>query len=112
MQNWVRQLKNSQENFHDKPCSGRPSLITNNLVTAVHVKVRENKRSMVKGGENLRGFFIKSKSGHSDFYLFRHLENDLGGKVKSAVKTWLSDQIRNFYNEGFQNLIIRYDKRF
>lgn len=53
----------------------------------------------------------------SDFHLFRYLKNHLGGKrydddeeVKTAVNSWLSEQASNFFEEGFQNLILRYDK--
>lgn len=41
VRSWVRQFKDSLMNVHDEPRSGRPyNLITNNLVTAVEVKVR------------------------------------------------------------------------
>ncbi|GFW51094.1 mariner Mos1 transposase [Trichonephila clavipes] len=53
----------------------------------------------------------------SDFYLFRHLKHKLGGNSfsdneegKAAVNSWLSDQVADFFEEGFQNLILRHDK--
>ncbi|GBM20788.1 Histone-lysine N-methyltransferase SETMAR [Araneus ventricosus] len=53
----------------------------------------------------------------SDFHLFRHLKHNLGGNhynddedVKIAVTSWLSEQAASFYEEGIQNLVVRYDK--
>ncbi|GFV10484.1 mariner Mos1 transposase [Trichonephila clavipes] len=53
----------------------------------------------------------------SDFHLFRYLKHNHGGKrfsdngeVKAAVNCWLSDQAADFFEEGFQNLFLRYDK--
>ncbi|GFX09297.1 hypothetical protein TNCV_1887101 [Trichonephila clavipes] len=41
----------------------------------------------------------------------------LGGKrfsdneeEEAAVNSWLSDQAADFFEEGFQNLVLRYDK--
>ncbi|GFY03410.1 hypothetical protein TNCV_1173671 [Trichonephila clavipes] len=31
-------------------------------------------------------------------------------KVKAAVNPWLFNQVADFFEEGFQNLILRYDK--
>ncbi|GFT41892.1 histone-lysine N-methyltransferase SETMAR [Trichonephila clavipes] len=52
----------------------------------------------------------------SDLYLFRYLKPSLGGKhlsdneeVKATVNSWLFDQAAGF-DEGFQNLDLRYDK--
>ncbi|GFW73844.1 histone-lysine N-methyltransferase SETMAR [Trichonephila clavipes] len=49
-----------------------------------------------------------------DFHLFRYLKHSLGGKrfsnneeVKAAVNSLLSDQVADFFEEGFQNLILR-----
>ncbi|GBM60594.1 hypothetical protein AVEN_83537-1 [Araneus ventricosus] len=53
----------------------------------------------------------------SDFHLFRHLKHHLGGNhynddedVKTVVTSWLSEQAASFYEEGIQNLVVRYDK--
>ncbi|GFV63020.1 histone-lysine N-methyltransferase SETMAR [Trichonephila clavipes] len=50
----------------------------------------------------------------SDFHLFRYLKRSLGGKrfgdneeVKAAVSSWLPDQGADFFEEGFQNLVLR-----
>lgn len=47
VRNWVRQFKNARENCYDEPRSGQPSLIANDLVTAVDVTFRENRRCTV-----------------------------------------------------------------
>ncbi|GFY10930.1 HTH_48 domain-containing protein [Trichonephila clavipes] len=41
---WVRAFKDGRENVHDEPRSGRPSVITNDLVNAVDEKIREDRR--------------------------------------------------------------------
>jgi len=53
----------------------------------------------------------------SDFHLFLHLKNFLGGKrfdddddLKDAVQKWLKLQAAAFYEEGIQNLVSCYDK--
>ncbi|GFT26644.1 histone-lysine N-methyltransferase SETMAR [Trichonephila clavipes] len=53
----------------------------------------------------------------SDFNLFRYLKHSVGGKsffdnerVKAAGNFWLSNQAADFFEEGFQNLILRYEK--
>ncbi|GFV11175.1 histone-lysine N-methyltransferase SETMAR [Trichonephila clavipes] len=53
----------------------------------------------------------------SDFRHFRYLKHSLGGKcfsyneeVKAALNSWLSDQAADYFEEGFQHLVLRYDK--
>ncbi|GFW71563.1 histone-lysine N-methyltransferase SETMAR [Trichonephila clavipes] len=41
---WVRAFKDGRENVHDEPRSGRPSVITDDLVNAVDEKIREDRR--------------------------------------------------------------------
>ena len=41
---WVRAFKDGRENVHDEPRSGRPSVITEDLVNAVDEKIREDRR--------------------------------------------------------------------
>ncbi|GFX15391.1 HTH_48 domain-containing protein [Trichonephila clavipes] len=41
---WVRASKDGRENVHDEPRSGRPSVITDDLVNAVDEKIREDRR--------------------------------------------------------------------
>jgi len=53
----------------------------------------------------------------SDFHLFLHLKKFLGGKrfdddddLTDAVQKWLTLQAAEFYEEGTQKLVPRYDK--
>lgn len=53
----------------------------------------------------------------SDFHLFWYLKHHLGGQrfndddeVKAAVNSWLSEQAAEFFEEGYQNLLVKYDK--
>ena len=55
--------------------------------------------------------------GPSDFHLFLHLKQFLGGKqfddndhLKDAVQKWLTLQAVAFYEEGIQKLVPRYNK--
>ncbi|KAG8226287.1 hypothetical protein J437_LFUL002726 [Ladona fulva] len=41
---WVRLFKSGRENIHDEERSGRPSLVTDELVQKIDGKVRENRR--------------------------------------------------------------------
>ncbi|GFX12532.1 uncharacterized protein TNCV_3156531 [Trichonephila clavipes] len=41
---WVRAFMDGRENVHDEPRSGRPSVITDDLVNAVDEKIREDRR--------------------------------------------------------------------
>ncbi|GFU22535.1 HTH_48 domain-containing protein [Trichonephila clavipes] len=41
---WVRAFKDGRENVHGEPRSGRPSVITDDLVNAVDEKIREDRR--------------------------------------------------------------------
>ena len=53
----------------------------------------------------------------SDYHLFLHLKKHLGGQrlqddneVKTSVIQWLTSQAAEFYEEGTQKLVPRYDK--
>jgi len=53
----------------------------------------------------------------SDYHLFPHLKNFLGGQrfdddhdLKDAVQKWLTSQAATFYEEGKQKRVPRYDK--
>jgi transposase len=41
---WVRSFKGGRTNIHDKDRSGRPSVVTNELVQKIDGKVRDNRR--------------------------------------------------------------------
>ena len=51
----------------------------------------------------------------SDYHVFLHLKNHLGGqchddddKIKTTVLRWLSHQAANFYDKGIKNLVVQY----
>ncbi|KAG8195681.1 hypothetical protein JTE90_003825 [Oedothorax gibbosus] len=53
----------------------------------------------------------------SDYHLFLHLKKHLGGQrlqdddeVKTVVMQWLTSQAADFYEEGIQKPVQRYDK--
>ncbi|GFX87471.1 histone-lysine N-methyltransferase SETMAR [Trichonephila clavipes] len=53
----------------------------------------------------------------SDFHFFWYLKHSLGGnlssdneEVKAVENSWLSNLAADFFEEGFQNLFLRYDK--
>ena len=53
----------------------------------------------------------------SNYHLFLHLKQHLSGNhynddddVKTAVNSWLSEQVASFYEEGILKLVERYDK--
>src|SRR5258705_10551213 len=53
----------------------------------------------------------------ADHHLFLHLKKHLGGQrhddddeVKTSVVQWLSNQAADFYEDGIQKLVVRYDK--
>ncbi|GBM33016.1 hypothetical protein AVEN_263505-1 [Araneus ventricosus] len=95
---WVRDFKAGRDNDHDDSRSGRPS------VTRLFW---------------LRSFGLPYSPdlAPSDFHLFRHLKHHLSGNhynddedVKAAVTSWLAEQAASFYEEGIQNLVVRYGK--
>ncbi|GFX80220.1 uncharacterized protein TNCV_2642361 [Trichonephila clavipes] len=44
VRNWVGKYKDGRTNVHDEVRSGRPSVITTNLMQAVEIKIHENGR--------------------------------------------------------------------
>jgi hypothetical protein len=45
-----------------------------------------------------------------DFHLFGSLKQHLGGKSFTDYKRWLRQQSKDFYAEGFDTLVKRWDK--
>lgn len=41
---WIREFKNGSENVHNESCSGWPSVVLDNLVSAVEPKIQEDRR--------------------------------------------------------------------
>ncbi|GFV72423.1 histone-lysine N-methyltransferase SETMAR [Trichonephila clavipes] len=79
-----------------------------------------NTRELIKcfGWEVLDHAPYSPSLAPSNFHLSRYFKHSLGGKrfsdseeVKAAVNSCLSNQVADFFEEGFQNLILRYDKR-
>jgi len=105
---WVRSFKDGRDNVHDKPRSGRPSVITDDLVRAVDAKLHEDRRFTI---------FTLSLKFLICFSPRNYLKEFLGGQrfdtdeeVKTTVEDWLSSQAADFYDEGIQKLVERYDK--
>nr|XP_060640821.1 protein FAM32A isoform X1 [Anolis sagrei ordinatus] len=69
---WVRQFKDGRDNVHDEDRSGRPSLITDDLVASVEARIRENRRFTITGLSNefpdvSRSVLYNIVSGHLKF---------------------------------------------
>ncbi|GFX45164.1 histone-lysine N-methyltransferase SETMAR [Trichonephila clavipes] len=99
-------LKDGRTKVHDDERSDRSSVITDDLMRTVETKIQ-----------------VLDHAPHSpgldpiDFHLFRYLKRSLGGKrlndneeVNAAVNSWLSDQAADFFEEGFQTLVLRHNK--
>ena len=87
-----------RENVHDDSRSGRPSVVSEDLVRAVEVKIRENRR-----------FTITSLSLHFP-QISRSLLHKIVSEVKEDVTTCFPSQAASFYDEGIQKLVQHYDK--
>ena len=93
-----------------------------NTLTAMSAsKVRKWNKNFKAGGDSF-GWEILSHSPYSsdltpsDFYLFCYLKHYLGANycnsnevLKTAVKTWSSDQAVNFLEGDIQNPIVMYN---
>jgi len=95
---WVRLVNEGRENVHDDSRSGRPSVLNEDLVSAVEEKVMENRR-----------FTITPLSLHFP-QISRSLLHEIVSEVKEAVTTCFASQAASFYGEGIQKLMQRYDK--
>ena len=90
----VRMFNEGRKNLHDEVRSGRPSLVTGDLVRKVNEGVRDD-----------RGFTVSDLSLH-----FPQNSGTLLYEIKYAVQKWLTSQAAAFYEEGIQKLVLRYDK--
>ncbi|GFW98232.1 histone-lysine N-methyltransferase SETMAR [Trichonephila clavipes] len=131
---WVRQFNEGRSEVHDEQRSGRPSLITEELVHAIDEKIKENRFVFLHDNARphtanvtktlLRGFGwdvfdhppYSPDLAPSDFQLFLHLKSFLAGKhfnndkeLKENVSNWLKTQAVTFYEEGIEKLEPRYD---
>ncbi|GBM89515.1 hypothetical protein AVEN_15320-1 [Araneus ventricosus] len=93
---WVRASKNGRTNVHDEERSGRPSVITEDLAHKADGKLRENRRFMI--------------SSSSDYHFFLHLKKHLGGQRHEGDDDLKMAVLANFYEDGIQKLVVRYDK--
>ncbi|KAG8247473.1 hypothetical protein J6590_060629 [Homalodisca vitripennis] len=118
---WVRAFKDGRTNVHDEEQSGRPSVITDDLIQKVDNKVKENRRfkissladkfpavsrsvlyEIVSERLNYRKLFTTHLAGK------RHSNDE---EVKTFVQQWLSSLAASFYDDSIQKLVPRYDKR-
>ena len=95
---WVRLFNEGRENVSDDPRSGRPSVVNEDLVRAVEEKIRENRRFTITP---LSLYFPQ---------ISRSVLHKIASEVKEAVTTCFASQTAQFYNEGIQKLVQRYDK--
>ncbi|GFV35689.1 histone-lysine N-methyltransferase SETMAR [Trichonephila clavipes] len=109
---WVRQFNEGRSEVHDEERSGRPSLITEELVHAIDEKIKENRF----GWDVFDHPPYSPGLAPSDFHLFLHLKSFLAGKhfnndkeLKENVSNWLKTQATTFYEEGIEKLVPRYD---
>jgi hypothetical protein len=80
-------------NVHDDDRSGRPSLVTAYLLDQVNEKIRENRKFA------LSERFLAAERFSSD------------DEVKTAVQHWVRTLTADFFDEGIQKLMPRYDTR-
>ncbi|KFM73226.1 Sorting nexin-29, partial [Stegodyphus mimosarum] len=80
---WVRDFKAGCINVYDEFCSGRPSVITENMVASVEAKILENRRFTI--------FSEVSSLGHENSHYLL--------VIRAAA---------SFYKEGIQNLVLRH----
>ncbi|GFU26070.1 histone-lysine N-methyltransferase SETMAR [Trichonephila clavipes] len=102
---WVRQFNEGRSEVHDEERSGRPSLITEELVHAIDEKIKENRFCWDLFDQPL----YSPDLAPSDFHLFLHLKSFLAGKnfsndkeLKENVSNWLKTQAATFYEEGIE----------
>ena len=96
---------------HDEGGHGRKSVATVGLVERVDQVVRGKRRFTISEPP------YSPDLAPSDFHLFRELKAWLGGQrfatnneLQDAVKTYLSSLAANFFAEGMEKLVSRYDK--
>ncbi|GFT18054.1 HTH_48 domain-containing protein [Trichonephila clavipes] len=56
---WVRVFKDGRTNIHDEERSGRPSVITDELIQKVDCKVKENRRFTISS--YLKSFLLSQE---------------------------------------------------
>ena len=108
---WCRKFKEGRTDVHDEGGHGR--------MTMPDHTVPASQKDLLKKF-NWEVFDLPPYSpdlAPSDFHLFRELKAWLGGQrfaandeLQDAVKTYLSSLAANFFAEGIEKLVSRYDK--
>jgi len=97
---WCRQFESGRDNVHDDKRSGRPSVVTPDLVQQIEVKIRENRRFTIT---DLAEFFpnVSRKTVH------RIVTENL--HFRKICARWVpKQQAVDFFNTGIQKLVTRY----
>jgi hypothetical protein len=97
MVRWCRMFSEGRTNVHDDDDdgSGRPSLVTTSLLDQVKEKIRENR---------IFTFLVLLKR----FLAAERFSSD--DEVKTAVQHWVKTLAADFFDEGIQKLVPRYDR--
>ncbi|PNF17893.1 hypothetical protein B7P43_G02234 [Cryptotermes secundus] len=107
---WCRQFSAGRQSVHDEKRSGRPSIITDDLVELVRECIMENRRvTITELGSHVPQ--ISPSLLHeivTEHLLFRNFENDREAEI--VVTQWFQSQAADFYDTGIQKLVPRYDK--
>jgi len=100
---WVRMFNEGRENVHDN-ARLHSATQTQDLITSFRREQMDHPP-------------YSPDLAPSDFHLFLHLKNFLGGKrfdddsdLKDAVQKWLTSQATAIYEEGVQKLVPCYDR--
>jgi transposase len=90
---WCKMFREGRTNVRDDGRSGRPSLVIARLLDQVNEKIQENK-----------------------IHLFLHLKRFLSAErfssydeVRTALQHWVKMLAADFFDEGVQKLVPRYD---
>jgi hypothetical protein len=87
-------LSEGRTNVHDDDRSGRPSLVTADLLDQANEKIRENRRFAFSP---LKDILAAERFGSHD-------------EVKTAVQHWVKTLAAVFFENGIQKLVPRYEK--
>ena len=100
---WCRQFGSGRDNLHDDKRSGRPSVVTPDLVKQIEVKIRENRRFTIT---DLAEIFpnVSRKSVH------RIVTENLHFRKLCARWVPKKQQAVDFFDTGIQKLVTRYNK--
>jgi transposase len=100
---WCRQFESGRDNVHDDKHSGRPSVVTSDLVQQIKVKIRENRRFTIT---DLAEFFpnVSRKTVHRIVIENRHF--------RKLCARWVpkNEQAVDFFDIGIRKLVTRYNK--